>query len=151
MVKRCRQNRGKVVPAGQAQGQRGTIFARFTPAVSPKASKAMRQTIRSWRLHLKTTLSLGEVAQQIRPTLRGWVQYYGHFNWSLLIRALRTVDEYLVRWAMGKFKGLRDRGRMARKWLMKLKAGNLICYLHGCPVRTGRQEPYEPRGSRTVL
>ena len=109
-------------PRWVRNSQRGTIFARFTPAVSPKASKAMRQTIRSWRLHLKTTLSLDEVAQQIRPTLRGWVQYYGHFNWSLLIRALRTADEYLVRWAMGKFKGLRDRGRMARKWLMKLKA-----------------------------
>jgi len=95
-------------PRWVRNSQRGTIFARFTPAVSPKACKAMRQTIRSWRRHLKTTLSLDEVAQQICPTLRGWVNYYGHFNRGWLIKALRTVDQYLVRWAMRKYKRLRE-------------------------------------------
>ncbi|MFC5476011.1 group II intron reverse transcriptase/maturase [Paraherbaspirillum soli] len=109
-------------PRWVRNSQRGTVFARFTPAVSPKACKTMRQMIRSWRLHLKTTLSLEDVVKQIRPILTGWVQYYGHFNRALLINALGTVDQYLVRWAMRKYKRLRDKYVQGWQWLNGLRA-----------------------------
>jgi RNA-directed DNA polymerase len=109
-------------PRWVRNSQRGTVFARFTPAVSPKACKAMRQTIRSWRLHRKTTLSLVEVAREIGPTLKGWVHYYGHFNRGLLIKALRTIDQYLVRWARQKYKRLREGYAKGLQWLKGLRA-----------------------------
>ncbi|PRC92167.1 group II intron reverse transcriptase/maturase [Solimicrobium silvestre] len=102
--------------------QRGTIFARFTPAVSPKACKTMRQTIRSWRLHLQTGSSLDEVVQRIRPILNGWIQYYGRFNRGLLINALATINLYLVRWAMRKYKRLRYSYAKGWQWMMRLCA-----------------------------
>ena len=36
----------------------GNIFVGFTPAISSKAAKTMRDVIRSWRLHLRSDKSL---------------------------------------------------------------------------------------------
>lgn len=38
----------------------GKYFINFTPAVSARATKAMRQTIRSWRLHLRSDKTLDD-------------------------------------------------------------------------------------------
>jgi hypothetical protein len=32
--------------------------------------------IRRWRLHLRTGHSIVELAQEINPIVRGWIQYY---------------------------------------------------------------------------
>ena len=39
--------------------------------------------------------------------MRGWINYYGRFYRVELIRPLRRIDDYLVRWAMRKYKRLR--------------------------------------------
>jgi group II intron reverse transcriptase/maturase len=102
--------------------QNGNVFARFTPAVSPKAAKAMRKTVRSWRLHRYTTDSLEDLVRRIRPILNGWARYYGRFNQRTLVKALHTVDKYLTRWARCKFKRLKKSFREARQWLTRLRA-----------------------------
>ncbi|MGA2468980.1 MAG: group II intron reverse transcriptase/maturase [Thermodesulfobacteriota bacterium] len=57
----------------------GRFFVNFTPAISHKAAKSIRDTIRHWRLHRRTDRSLDELAQIINPVLRGWINYYGSF------------------------------------------------------------------------
>lgn len=100
----------------------GQRFTTFTPAVSPKAAKAMRLTIRRWRLHCQTGRDLSQLLKQIRPILKGWISYYGHFNRHVLGSALRTLDEYLARWAQRKFKRLRGRVGRGWAWLNKLRS-----------------------------
>ena len=39
--------------------------------------------------------------------LQGWINYYGRFYKSMLYPVLRHINEYLVRWAMRKYKRLR--------------------------------------------
>ncbi len=109
-------------PRWVRNSRRGTLFARFTPAVSPKACKAMRQTVRSWRLHRQTTSRLETVIQRIRPVLQGWIQYYGYFNRTLLLNALRTIEKYLIRWAIRKYKRLRRSDVRGQRWLEGLRA-----------------------------
>ena len=58
----------------------GKLFVGFSPAVSEKAKKAIRQTIRSWRIHLWSSASLESIAKELNPIIRGWLQYYGRFN-----------------------------------------------------------------------
>ena len=41
--------------------------------------------------------------------MRGWINYYGRFYRSQLLRSLDRIDEYLMRWAMRKYKRLRRR------------------------------------------
>ena len=49
----------------------GRVFVNFSPAVSRDALKAMRQTIRGWRVQLKNDKSLVDLSAMLGPILRG--------------------------------------------------------------------------------
>ncbi|EQD55839.1 RNA-directed DNA polymerase (Reverse transcriptase), partial [mine drainage metagenome] len=46
----------------------------------------MYQKIREWRLPRQTSVGLDELARRVNPTLRGWLNYYGHFYKSAMRR-----------------------------------------------------------------
>ena len=77
----------------------GKLFVSFSPAVSDKAAKAMREVVRRWKLHHRNDLALGISPNGPRPILVGWVNYYGRFHRS----ALRGCASHgrLVHRAMG--------------------------------------------------
>lgn len=54
-------------------------FTSFLPAVSNDALKRMRQMVRDWRIHRRTSSSLEDLAQQCNPIIQGWWNYYGAF------------------------------------------------------------------------
>jgi group II intron reverse transcriptase/maturase len=81
----------------QSMNRDGRLFVSFAPAVSDKAAKAMRQTIRRWKVHHHNDLELRDIARWVRPVLDGWVRYYGRFYGSALRRVLRTLDAFLER------------------------------------------------------
>jgi hypothetical protein len=99
----------------------GKVFVSFAPAVSNDAAKSMRQKMRRWKLHHRSDLALEEIAKWTRPMLLGWVRYYGHFRPSALRVALRTLDQYLVRWARRKYKKLRTHTKRVWAWLRRIK------------------------------
>jgi group II intron reverse transcriptase/maturase len=108
---------GYTFKARSAQNRRGQVFSNFLPAVSAKATAAMRARMRGWHLIGWSAKSLDEVLREIKPVVQGWVRYYGAFRpWSLY-RALQPLDHHLVRWAKRKFKRLRRRTARAWDWL----------------------------------
>ena len=98
----------------RARNRRGELFVSFAPAVSDDAAKAIGRRIKRWRLHLWSGQTLADLADAINQIVRGWIDFYGRFYRSELISLLRVIDEYLVRWAMRKYKRLR--GRPTRAW-----------------------------------
>ena len=107
----------------------------FLPAVSKTAKKHMAATIRSWHLGRCTSLSFTEVAAMINRIVAGWINYYGRFYKSLLIRFLREqLNPHLVKWAMRKFKHLHRSPAQARQRLAHIAAtypGMFIHWRHG--------------------
>ena len=101
----------------RARARSGEVFVSFCPAVSDDAVKRMAGTIKGWRLHLWSGKSLADLAQEINPIVRGWIDYYGYFYKSRLISLLRRIDEYLARWAARKFKRLRGHPHRARSFV----------------------------------
>jgi RNA-directed DNA polymerase len=97
-----------------AKTRSGELFTSFLPAIADDAAKQIRRTIRRWRLHLWTGTPLTEIAREINMTVRGWINYYGRFYRTKLKQSLQCIDDYLVRWAMQKFKRLK--GRRERAW-----------------------------------
>ena len=73
--------------------------------------------LRRWRLHLWITRSLDELADQINPVVRGWMNYYGRFYRSAFLPLLQRINTYLMRWAGRKYKRLRTRKRFKAWWL----------------------------------
>jgi group II intron reverse transcriptase/maturase len=93
--------------ARAARGKNGKKFTSFLPAVSKDALKKMSAQVRSWRLHLRTWHTIGSLAREINPVVRGWMQYYGAFYRSALLPLLRRINSCLMRWLRKKYKRLR--------------------------------------------
>jgi RNA-directed DNA polymerase len=103
-----------------AQNKAGVKFVSFLPAVADDAAKEMRRTIKRWRLHLWSGLTLADIARAINLTVRGWINYYGRFYRAELIRSLMRINNYLVRWAMRKYKRLRGHPKRTWRFLMAI-------------------------------
>jgi RNA-directed DNA polymerase len=86
----------------RAKNKNGQPFISFIPGVSNRAKKAMRQTIRGWRVQLKSDKTLEDLSKMFNPVLRGWVNYYGRFYKSELYSVYRHMNRALMNWAMRK-------------------------------------------------
>jgi len=105
----------------RAKNRWGKFFVSFLPAMSDKAAKAVRQTIRGWRLaSTRNNQSLDEIARFVNPFVRGWMNYYGRFYRSECVQVLRHLNEALTRWVMRKYKGFRRREIAAVHWLGRI-------------------------------
>jgi RNA-directed DNA polymerase len=100
-----------------ARSKHGSRFVSFSPAVSDDAAKRIRSEIRRWRLHRRSDLALGDLVRMINPVVQGWITYYGRFYKSAMYPSLQRINEYLVRWAMRKYKRLYGCVTKAWRWL----------------------------------
>jgi RNA-directed DNA polymerase len=114
----------------KARNRSGVIFVNFLPAIGDDASTTIRHTVKRWRLHRWSGAALDDLAQEINPIVRGWINYYGVFYPSKLVQVLQHINEYLVRWAMRKYKRLRRRPRRARSFLRAVAERQLGLFAH---------------------
>ena len=117
-------------PRRVATAQSKEYFCGYTPAVSPAALKSMRVTIRSLRIPRQTPGTLAEIAQQINPLLRGWIEYYGRFSRSGLAPLVDYVNQRLKAWIMRKYKRFRFHKTRASLFLRKLAQHNVDLFVH---------------------
>lgn len=107
-------------------------FIGFLPAMSDKAAKKIKATVRSW--HFSTwavTQTLEAVAKLLNPAVRGWVEYYGRFYRSKCLDVLgHYLTETLVRWAMKKYKRFREQWGRAYLWLGRIAARDSSLFYH---------------------
>ena len=101
----------------RSKNRKGKFFINFSPAVSNKAGKGMREKARGWKMHLRSDKSLEDLSKMFSPVIQGWINYYGRFYKSALYPTLRQLNRTLVRWATRKFKRLRRHRRRAEYWL----------------------------------
>ena len=118
-----------------AKRKNGELFTSFPPAVSDDAAKKIRHTIRRWRIHLWSGTHLTEIAREINQVVRGWINHYGRFYPSILAESLRRIDEYLVRWAMRKYKRLKGHRKRAWAFLANVFAREPKLFAHWRVVR----------------
>lgn len=96
---------------------RNSLFVSFTPAVSAKALKSMRDTTRRLNYRNRSDLSLRDIARLHNPVLRGWIAYYGRFYPSALYPIYRHFNKTLVAWAMRKYRRLKGHKTRASRFL----------------------------------
>jgi RNA-directed DNA polymerase len=114
----------------RSKNRYGKFFINFTPAVSNKACKAMRQSIRGWRMHLKPDKEITDLSRMFNAVIRGWVNYYGHFYKSQLYSVLRHLNRALTLWARRKYKKLARSKKRAERWLGKLARNCPHLFVH---------------------
>ena len=106
----------------RAKNRWGKFFVSFLPAISTKAAKAIRKTIREWRMASnRNNQRLEDLARLTNPVVRGWVNYYGRYYRSKCIQILRRLNEALAAWARRKYKDrFRRRERASVHWLGRI-------------------------------
>jgi RNA-directed DNA polymerase len=103
-----------------AKGRGNRFFVGFIPAVSNKAEKSIRETIRNWKIHLMSDKSIFDLSMDVNPVIRGWINYYGKYYKSALHPIFNQLNRALIKWAMRKYKKLRNRQRKAYHWLGRI-------------------------------
>ena len=121
---------GYTFRARGSKNRRGKCFINFSPAVSNAASKAMRQTIRGWRMQLKSDVGIDDLSRMFNPVVRGWINYYGCFYKSQLYSVLRHMNRALMYWARRKYKKLAVHKRRASSWLGRLARNRPELFAH---------------------
>jgi RNA-directed DNA polymerase len=105
----------------RAKNRWGKLFVSFLPAISTRAAKAIRQTIREWRMaSTRNNQRLEDLARLTNPAVRGWMNYYGRFYRSKCVQVLRHLNVALAAWARRKYKRFRRRERASVHWLGRI-------------------------------
>ena len=114
----------------RAKGRHG-YFVAFLPAMSNDATKGIRTEIKRWRLHLRSDLSLQDLADWVNPAVRGWITFCGGcFYKSGMHPSLRRLNDYLLRWARRTYKRLRTSKRGAWAWLEGVARRSSTLFAH---------------------
>ncbi len=121
---------GYTFRARRSKNRWGKFFINFSPAVSNKATKAIRQEVRGWKLHLRSDKALDDLARMFNAVIHGWVNYYSAFYQSALYPTLRHIDRKLILWATRKFKRLKGHKRQAMHWLERIARQNTRLFAH---------------------
>jgi hypothetical protein len=102
--------------ARQARSKDEQYFSPFLPAMSPEALKANGAQLRAMRVHMRTNLTLDDLARWLNPIVAGWMNYYGRFYRSVMIPFLRRLNSCLRRWEGKKYRRLRTYSNFLRWW-----------------------------------
>jgi RNA-directed DNA polymerase len=105
------------------------MFLSFTPAVSNRSLHSMRSRIRNQRYRRKSDKSIEDIAKEMNPVLRGWMNYFGAFNRACLNPILRYFNATLLGWARRKFKTLKSI-RRAGNYLKKICEQRPSLFVH---------------------
>ncbi len=80
----------------------------------------IKSKIRSLHLNRRTFHSVENIAEQLNPMSKGWINYYSAFGKTEFRRVMKYLDVRIVRWAMRKYKSLTGKYNQAYDWLFAL-------------------------------
>ena len=111
------------------KNRQGKFFVTFTPAISGKSAKKVRDKIASWTILRNSKANLNAIASYSRAILQGWKNYYGKYGRAELKRVLFYLNEKLVRWAKKKYKRLKTERRAVR-WIIGYRQREPKLFVH---------------------
>ena len=110
--------------------KREDAFTGFLPAVSPDKLTDMSRKAAAWRLHRRSTWTLDDLAEEVNPVLRGWLNYFTVFYPTAVMPIGMRMDRHLMRWARGKYKRLERSDGRARAWLRGVRKRSPDLFAH---------------------
>jgi RNA-directed DNA polymerase len=111
-----------------SRSQKGHFYVGFLPAISKVAKKKITTAMRKWKLHTWTQYTIQEIARYINPVLQGWINYYRHFQGSVMYRLFSLLDYRLIKWCTKKYKGIGT--KQAVRWWKKLRETDKRLFAH---------------------
>jgi RNA-directed DNA polymerase len=117
--------------------------------------KAMNEKMRKWDAFKQRTNTLQEIAREINPVLRGWINYYSKFYKTKMKEFVHIMNVKLAIWSRRKYKKLRSSDMKAIKWLhgISVRRPNLFAHwsLLGSKPTFVKSERHNARVLRAFL
>jgi len=114
----------------KAKGQKNKEFTSFLPAISRKAKVKVTEEIRDWRLLWMTQKSVEQIAEDINPVIRGWLNYYGRYGKKELAIVLGKINFHLMLWVQRKYKKCKHSPKKAYRYLLRIHDANSKLFAH---------------------
>jgi len=105
---------------------RNKLIVLFNGAISKAAKTSIRQAIRKVLNPQWTTGTLDAFAKVLNPKISGWINYYGKFFKSRVIRIFEYLDGLIRRWIAKKYKITSKAATLAKFGRMKEDAPELF-------------------------
>ncbi len=108
----------------------GKMRNNFICYVSKKSAKDFRDKIKSLEIHKKTGSTIQMISEILNPMIRGWMNYFGKYNPSVMKYTLEVIERRIIKWAMSKYKHFRGRRERAERWFSQVKQREPSLFAH---------------------
>ena len=105
----------------------GYLFLGFDLAISTKSRKRILEEIRKTSIQRWSTRTIEEIAKELNPKIRGWINYYGKYRPSKLASIFKQFHKRLIKWMKNKYKSLL---RSTRRAYSLLKETQPTLFVH---------------------
>ena len=112
------------------RNRQGEFFVSMSPGPSKQSVKKMQTTIRNWKLGSLVHFPLEDIAKELNPIIRGWINYYGVYAKPVLYKLLEHINEHIARWLQRKYGKLAKHKTRAHKILKKMMRQNRKLFVH---------------------
>jgi len=99
----------------------GKLFLGYDCAISISSRKRIADKLEELKVETLTFKSIVGVAQYQNPMIRGWVNYYGKFRKTELMKVFQLLRKRLVCWARKRHKRYKTSVNRAYKWYDRIK------------------------------
>lgn len=112
-----------------SRNYKGELFVNFTPAISDKAKKHIRDETKKRFKKIKPNRTLVELAREMNPAITGWVNYFGKYHASELWAVMAYIEGMILKWIKKKYKNLQS-WKSGRRWLKNIKKREPLLFKH---------------------
>jgi RNA-directed DNA polymerase len=85
-------------------GKNKRSYMIFAGAIAGKAKTAMKEAIRAVLLPRWSQQTMQWFAEKLNPKIRGWINYYGKFYRTQMLKLFFYVNERIKKWIANKHK-----------------------------------------------
>ena len=108
----------------------GGTFLGYGCEISENAQKRIAAGWKKQKFHLRSTLTIQEIASEVNPQMIGIIRYYGKYRKWALQKLMRRFHFRLAKWVLKKYKGLKGSLPKAYKWINEIKVGYPNMFYH---------------------
>lgn len=119
-------------PKEAKNSKTGQVFTAFLPAISKKSMMRIKTEIRSWNLNRRLQIGIEQIAKNIGPKVRGWLNYYSPFGRTEIRKVMKYLNQTLTKWVMRKYKRFARNRKLghAYDWLVRRASYDRSLFVH---------------------
>ncbi len=105
-------------------------FLGFDASISTKSQKKIVQAVKDTKKCMNNCKKIEEVAKVLNPSIRGWLNYYGHIGLRNMNVVFRTINNRIKWWIRRKHKRLKQSRQQCLNLLNKIRKTNKALFAH---------------------